>query len=117
MQFIGSHAPPARESGFRHEIRHQIFPDQRLDIFRNNEILLDLRQHVRQVGQRPRQIRATAGCFVRGRTRVAVCQDCRPARNRLAREIVRSHKDGVVVQHLSPRRLVVGVVQAYQRVP
>ena len=54
-------SPPPRQGRTANQARHQLVPDQGLNIFRNDEVLLRFRQHEGQVGQRTSQM-GTAAC-------------------------------------------------------
>ncbi len=60
------HRPESRRACRQHHLRHQIAPDQRLRLRRNQEILFGFGQRIRQTGQRPDQppagVRRPAAC-------------------------------------------------------
>ena len=116
MEFVAGHTPPARQGRTDQQVCRYLLPDQGLNVFRSNEVFFCGRQYVGQLGQRANQIGASTG-------RRSLVEQFRSlpelghAHDGFARKIVRTHKERIVVQDLGARRLVVGVIQADQRVP
>src|SRR4029077_1931702 len=117
MQLIPSHAPPTRQNRTGDQTRNQILPDEGLNIFRHDKILLHSRESIWQVGHGADQMSAAAG-------RPSTAKNARRAPNLVAGvgsftgiiaagEIMRADKERIIVNHLSAGRFVIGVIEAY----
>ena len=60
VQFVSGHSPPARQGRTADQSGHQFMPDQGLNIFRDDKILLGFSQNKGQIRQRTRQVSASA---------------------------------------------------------
>src|SRR5258707_14984490 len=115
MKFQRADIPPARQDGTGQQFRSQFLPDECLDTFWRDEILLNRSQRVRQVGKGAHKMRASS----RRRTLPEELWRLpeRPyAADGLSGKVVRTDEERIIVQRLSARRLVVGVVQTNQRI-
>ena len=60
MKLVVAHVPPARHDSAGQDSRNHRSPDKRLHVFRRDEVLLGLREDVRQVGKRAYKVGAAA---------------------------------------------------------
>ena len=115
VQFVGSDSPPARQSGAADQPRHQLMPDQGLNVFRNDKVLLRLSQHEGQIRERARQMRSAA-CRQAGTEHVRNMPGLSASHCHFSGEVMGAHIQRIVEKNLSSRRLVIGVIQSHQRV-
>src|ERR1700722_9265460 len=115
VKFHRADIPPARQDGAGQQFRSQFLPDERLDTFRRDEILLNRSKRVGQVGKRANKMRASS----RRRTlaeELWSLPECPHAGDGFSGKVVRTDEERIIVQRLSSRRLVVGVVQTNERI-
>src|ERR1700730_3131796 len=115
MKFFPAHSPPPRHDGVDHKTGHQFIPKQGLAIFWTRKVLLDPCEHVGQVRERPNQVAASA------RSPAAAEQARRlpgllSSGGHFSREIVEADEQGIMVERLSCRRLIIGVVESDERI-
>jgi hypothetical protein len=115
MHFVLADSPPTRQDRVYEDVGHNLFPDQSLDICGGNEILLDTRKGVGQIGERAQQVSAAAGGDTDSNQTRGI-PDVLDAQHGGGGEVVGAYEEGIMVQDLSAGRLVVGVVQANERV-
>ena len=109
----GRDIPPARHFGADNHLRHQVAPDQRLGVAGDQEVLLGLRQPIRQGGKRPHQPAAA----VRGPAGAVRLGGLPGARLPFAAyEIVAADEQRIGVQNLRARRRIVGIAEGQQGV-
>src|SRR5258705_13917967 len=60
VKLVLGNVPPSGYDGVGQKAWDQISPDQSLHILRSDEILLGGGQHIRQIGERPDQVSASA---------------------------------------------------------
>ena len=115
VQLVSGNLPPPGQDGARQNCRRQIRPDQRLGVFRNEEVLFHLCEHVGQVCQRPGQIGPAA-------RRPSPAEHARCLPGFFSRcghppgKIMGTNEERTAVEDLSARRLVVGIIQTDQGV-
>src|SRR5260221_7164528 len=115
VKFQRADIPPARQDGTGQQFRSHFLPDECLDTFRCDEILLNRSQRVGQVGKRTNKMRASS----RRRTlaeELGRLPKCPNAADGVSGKVVRTDEERIMVQRLSARRLVVGVVQTNERI-
>ena len=115
MEFGGADGPPARKGCADEEVGHEFFPDESLDVFRGDEVLLGRCERIGQVGERTHEIGTAAG----GRAyseQGGSLPELLGADDGDFGEVMRADEERIVVEDLSAGGFVVGVVQTDESV-
>ena len=115
MHFVPGGFPTSAAGRSRQGIGHDLLPDQGLDTGRGDEVLLHAGERVGQIGERAQQICAAAGGNADS-DQFRRAPDVLDALDGRGREVVGADEERIVVEDLSARGLVVGVIQADERV-
>ena len=115
VHFVRADSPPAGQDRVDEDVWDDLFPDQCLNIGRSNEVLFHVCQGIGQIGERAQQISAAAGSYADS-DQIWSVPDVLDALHRGGSEVVGADEERIVVEDLSAGRLVVGVIQADQRV-
>ena len=115
VEFSGADGPPARKGCADEKVGHQFLPDERLDVFGGDEVLLGGCERVGEVGQRAHEIGAAAGRGTDAEERGSL-PELLGADDRDFGEVMRANEERIVVEDLSAGGLEVGVVQTDQRI-
>src|SRR6185437_11268995 len=113
MELILTYGPPPRESRADYETWNHFAPNQSLHVLRYDEILFRCGECIREVGERTQEIGTTSRCnSYSDKTRHI--PDVHHSFNRHRREVVRAHKQWIIVKNLSAGRLVIGIIQPHE---
>ena len=115
VEFGGADGPPARKGCADEKVGHEFFPDESLDVFRGDEILLGRCERIGEVGERAHEIGAAAGGRAYAEQRGSLPELLGADYGDFG-EVMGADEEGIVVEDLSAGGLVVGVVQTDERV-
>ena len=90
-------------------------PDQGLNIFRDDKVLLGFRQNKRQIRQRTGQMSAAARRQA-GTEYVRHTPGLSSSNRHFSRKVVGADEKRIVEKNLGSRRRIVGIIQTHQRV-
>ena len=115
VELGGADGPPARKGGADEEVGHEFFPDEGLNVFGGDEVLLGGGEGVGEVGERAHEIGAAAGGRAYSEERGGLPELLGADYGDFG-EVVRADEEGIVVEDLRAGGLVVGVVETDESV-